>query len=161
MEKPESGSRRIDRRQFVANVFLAVAGTLGVTTLAERFLAFLYPVVPPERDVELPVVSRSSIPAGGGIVVHTPAGHIALEDTNGELRAFSAVCTHLGCIIEWQPGEHHVWFCECHKGKYDRAGRVTGGPPPRPLDPLQVAVRDDQVYVKLKVRVPRTAPDQT
>ena len=160
-------TRGMNRRAFFANAFLAVAGAVGIGALGERFIAFLYPVVPPEREIEVAVASRDQIPAGGGLVVHTPVGHIALEDVDGEVRAFSAVCTHLGCIIKWQPGPphvpgpEHVWFCPCHNGRYDRAGKVTAGPPPRPLDPLPVGVRDGQVFVKLRIRVPPGSPEAT
>lgn len=160
MDKEDQTTRGMNRRAFFANAFLAFAGTLGIAALGERFLAFLFPVVPREREIEVPITRRDLIPPGGGIVVHSPVGHVALEDVNGEVRAFSAVCTHLGCIIRWQPGPphepgpEHAWYCACHKGRYDRSGRVTAGPPPRPLDPLSVAVRDGQVFVKLRVRIP-------
>ena len=124
---------------------------------AFRFFSFLYPDVPPERLVEIPVAKVDQVPKGGGIVVHLPAGHIALEEANGEIRAFSAVCTHLGCIVKWQPAMNHVWFCECHRGMYDREGRVVGGPPPRPLERYPVEVRDGRVFVKLKIRPPGLA----
>lgn len=144
------------RREFLANAVLVIASLLGLGSLAARFLSFLYPVVPPAQEIEVAVAARDAIPANGGVVVHSPAGHVALEDAGGEIRAFSAVCTHLGCIIKWQPGMKHVWFCACHNGMYDRRGKVVGGPPPRPLDPLPVAVRDGQVFVRLKVRPPET-----
>jgi cytochrome b6-f complex iron-sulfur subunit len=112
--------------------------------------------VPPEEQVELAVAREDAIAAGGGTVVHLPFGHVALENVNGEIRAFSAVCTHLGCIIKWQPAADHAWFCPCHKGKYDREGKVVAGPPPRPLARLPVSVRDGTVFVKMKIR--REAP---
>ena len=147
----------VSRRDFLTNLVLGVAASLGLGALATRFVQFLYPVVPREREIEVPIADRSAIPPGGGIVVHSPVGNVALEDVNGEIRAFSAVCTHLGCIVTWQPVGHHVWYCACHKGKYDRAGRVVGGPPPRPLDPYPAAVRDGKVFVKLRVRTPDSA----
>lgn len=159
MDGAPSG-RHVTRREFFTKALLGVAGTFGFAMLAERFLAFLYPVVPPEREVEVPIVSRSAVPSGGGMIVHSPVGHIAIEDVGGELRAFSAVCTHLGCIVEWQPGRHHVWHCPCHHGLYDREGKVTGGPPPRPLDPVPVVVRDGEVYARLKVRIPPAGREQ-
>lgn len=112
--------------------------------------------MPPEEQVELAVAREDAIAAGGGTVVHLPFGHVALENVNGEIRAFSAVCTHLGCIIKWQPAADHTWFCPCHKGKYDREGKVVAGPPPRPLARLPVSVRDGTVFVKMKIR--REAP---
>ena len=145
---------RTGRREFLANLVLGFAGLLGLGLLAERLLEFLYPIVPPEQEVEIAVARRDAIPPGGGTVVHLPSGHVAIEDVNGEIRAFSAVCTHLGCIIKWQPSADHTWFCPCHKGTYDREGRVVSGPPPRPLVKLPASVRDGVVYVKTKVRPP-------
>jgi cytochrome b6-f complex iron-sulfur subunit len=151
----ESGAPAgLTRRAFIANLFLGVAGVLGAGALAQRFLAFLTPPAPPERDVELTAIALEAIPDGGGTVVHLPGGHIAIERSGQTVRAFSAVCTHLGCVIQWQPAQNQAWFCPCHHGRYDREGRVLGGPPPRPLTPIPASVRDGQVVVKLRVRAP-------
>jgi cytochrome b6-f complex iron-sulfur subunit len=146
------GGAKLGRRDFLANAVLGVAAVLGFGTLGERFLAFLYPVVPPERDVEFDVAARDAIPKGGGTIASTPFGHIALLDQGGEIRAFSAVCTHLGCIIKYDPGPGRTWFCPCHKGTYDAAGKVVSGPPPRPLPSFPATVRDGRVFVKMRVR---------
>ena len=152
MASEGSGGRPIGRRDFLANLVLGVAGLLGVGMLGERFLAFLYPVVPPEQKVEFDVIARDAIPAGGGIIAHTPYGHVALSDVGGEVRAFSAVCTHLGCIVKYQPGPGRAWYCPCHQGTYDATGRVVSGPPPRPLTRLPAAVREGRVFVTMQVR---------
>jgi len=144
----------LKRRDFLANLALAAAGLLTLGGFAARFFAFLYPDVPPEKTLEVPVIARDQIPANGGVVVNLPVGHVALLDVRGEIRAFSAVCTHLGCLITWQPTSDHVWYCPCHKGKYDTEGRVVSGPPPRPLTRYPVSVREGRVYVTLKVRQP-------
>jgi len=141
------------RRGFVANLVMVVAGALGIGGLAARFLQYLYPVVPPEQVVEVPVGPRDAIPAGGGAVLTLPVGKIALIESKGEIRAFSAVCTHLGCIVRWEAGMEHL-YCACHGGMFDRDGQVVGGPPPRPLARYPVEVREGQVYVKVKVRPP-------
>jgi len=72
-----------------------------------------------------------------GILVRTP---------NGELRAFSAVCTHLNCTVQYRPDLTRIW-CACHNGHYDLNGKNVAGPPPRPLDTFTVNVRGDQVVV--------------
>ena len=141
------------RREFVANLVMGIAGFLGIGGLAARFLQYLYPVVPPEEVVEVPTGRRDQVPAGGGLVLSLPTGQIALVDAGGELRAFSAVCTHLGCIVRWEPGVEHL-YCACHGGMFGREGQVVGGPPPRPLPRYPVEVREGQVYVKIKVRPP-------
>ncbi len=64
---------------------------------------------------------------------------ILIRVTGGEYRAFSAVCTHLDCIVEFQKNKQRIW-CNCHNGEYDLNGRNVAGPPPRPLEPFAVHV---------------------
>lgn len=143
-----------DRREFVADLVLSVAGFVGLGGMATRFLQYLYPVIPPEQVIEVAAGRRDAIPANGGIVLNLAVGHVALVDAQGELRAFSAVCTHLGCIVKSEPTDHHALYCACHGGMFDREGQVVGGPPPRPLPRYPVEVRDGQVFVKVTVRPP-------
>lgn len=140
-----------ERRDFIANLVVGVAGFLGLGGFALRFLQYLYPVVPPFEDVEVPAARRDAIPPNGGLVVTLPTGHVALVDKGGDVRAFSAVCTHLGCIVRWEGPMEHL-YCPCHNGMFDRDGTVVGGPPPRPLEQFPVAIRDGQVFVKIRVR---------
>ena len=142
-----------ERRAFLANAVLFDSGLLGFQGLAVRFVQYLYPEIPPEQEVEVPAGRRDDVPAGGGVVLTLPTGKVALVDAGGELRAFSAVCTHLGCIVRWEAGMEHL-YCACHGGMFDRAGRVVGGPPPRPLPRYPVEVREGQVFVKIKSRPP-------
>lgn len=143
-----------DRREFMADFVLAAAGFVGLGGLATRFVQYLYPVIPPEQVIEVAAGRRDAIPANGGVVVNLAVGHVALVDTGGELRAFSAVCTHLGCIVKAEPTDHHALYCACHGGMFDGQGNVVGGPPPRPLPRYPVEVRDGQVFVKVTVRPP-------
>ena len=72
-----------------------------------------------------------------GILINTPAG---------ELKAFSAVCTHLNCTVQYDENASVIW-CACHNGKYDLNGQVISGPPPRPLEPYHAKIRGDDVVV--------------
>ncbi len=71
------------------------------------------------------------------ILIRTPAG---------ALRAFSAVCTHLNCTVQYRADLSHIW-CACHNGHYDLNGKNIAGPPPRPLDPYVVNVRGSQIVI--------------
>ena len=75
-----------------------------------------------------------------GILIRTPAG---------DLRAFSATCTHLGCIVQYRDDLGHIW-CACHNGHFDLNGRNIQGPPPAPLNAFAVNIRDDQIVVSRK-----------
>jgi cytochrome b6-f complex iron-sulfur subunit len=138
----------------MANLLLGIAATAGLGMLGTRFLEFLSPPAPPEREVEVLATSLDAIPDGGGTIAHLPGGHVALQRTGSSVRAFSAVCTHLGCIIQYRPQGDQAWVCPCHRGRYARDGKVLGGPPPRPLAAIPATVRDGNVYVTLTVRPP-------
>ncbi len=131
------------RRRFLD----ALLGAGFVSTAA----AILYPIlrylVPPRtgepattsvvagRLTELPpnsgkVFRFGSIPA---IVVRAP---------DGALYAYSAVCTHLGCTVQYKSDTAQIW-CACHNGIFDLGGNVVSGPPPRPLTRLAVKLRGE------------------
>jgi cytochrome b6-f complex iron-sulfur subunit len=69
---------------------------------------------------------------------------VRLSDT--EFRAFSAICTHLGCIVRWDEAARRI-HCPCHAGFFGPDGAVLGGPPPRPLPAYKVVAAGDEVRV--------------
>lgn len=68
---------------------------------------------------------------------------------SGEFRAFSAICTHLACLVDYRKEQEDV-FCPCHGGRFDLEGKVIGGPPPKPLPTYPVAVVEGEIQVKVK-----------
>ncbi|MGC1306617.1 MAG: Rieske 2Fe-2S domain-containing protein [Phormidesmis sp.] len=56
----------------------------------------------------------------------------------------SAVCTHLGCLVDWSPTEQ-AFICPCHNSHYDSFGQVTRGPASKPLALTTVVVKDNQI----------------
>jgi len=72
-----------------------------------------------------------------GILVRLPSG---------EWRAFSAVCTHLQCTVQYRSDLEQIW-CPCHNGHFDLSGKNVSGPPPAPLEAYDVSVRGDEVVV--------------
>ena len=62
---------------------------------------------------------------------------VLLKTEAGELRAFSAKCTHLDCIVQYKP-DTKQFFCACHEGYFNDTGINTAGPPPRPLDVFEL-----------------------
>ncbi len=81
------------------------------------------------------VVSVSDKPV---IVVNTKAGGV---------KAFSAICTHLGCIVSWDARKGNI-ACPCHDGYFNPVtGAVVSGPPPRPLAQYEVVVKDSRVLI--------------
>jgi 3-phenylpropionate/trans-cinnamate dioxygenase ferredoxin reductase subunit len=74
-----------------------------------------------------------SLGAGEAEVLQVSGEKVAAyRDDDGELHAVSAVCTHLGCIVEWNDGERR-WDCPCHGSRFDPDGRVLKGPAKKDL----------------------------
>jgi len=71
---------------------------------------------------------------------------VALQKTPGAFVAFSAICTHLGCIIKWLPDKDE-FLCPCHGGRFASDGKVLGGPPPKPLQSIPVALSGDNLLI--------------
>jgi menaquinol-cytochrome c reductase iron-sulfur subunit len=67
-----------------------------------------------------------------------------------KFKAYNGHCTHLGCGFVYDK-ERKTFICPCHRGQFDvKTGAVLAGPPPRPLDELEVQVKDSTVFVKYK-----------
>lgn len=79
---------------------------------------------------------------------NTPA--IVVRTSDGELRAFSAVCTHLDCTVQFKADTSQLW-CACHNGTYDLGGNVVSGPPPRPLERFAVNLRGEGAEAEIVV----------
>ncbi len=136
------------RRDFV-DVLLG-AGFLGMAVW------MLYPVarylVPPREGQ--PTVASVTLPwkpselkvNTGRIFRFGSQPGILVKTSAGELRAFTAVCTHLNCTVQYREDRQDIW-CACHNGVYDLNGKNVSGPPPRPLDPYNVFVKADQIVV--------------
>jgi Rieske Fe-S protein len=82
--------------------------------------------------VQKPPRTASADAAEGEIVdVGGRAGGVYRSD--GELRAVSAVCTHMGCLVGWNPVDR-TWDCPCHGSRFAQDGRVVHGPATEPLE---------------------------
>jgi Rieske Fe-S protein len=89
--------------------------------------------------------AASDIPVGGGKIYAT-ARVVVTQPASGQYRAFSAVCTHVGCIMSEVAGG--TIDCPCHGGQFKITnGAVVAGPPPSPLPARQVKVVNGQVVL--------------
>jgi menaquinol-cytochrome c reductase iron-sulfur subunit len=67
-------------------------------------------------------------------------------EKRGEFIAISTRCAHAGCPVRWVTAAQR-FVCPCHGGVYDFEGKVTGGPPVRPLDRFDTRVKNGQVQI--------------
>jgi len=91
-------------------------------------------------DLDFPVGQGKVVPVNDKPV-------IVVNTAQGGLKAFSAICTHLGCIVEWDEPRQFI-LCPCHDGRFNAVnGAVISGPQPAPLPELALTVEGDAVYV--------------
>ena len=121
---------------FLVSVLYPVARYLIPPTVGESTAATVTLGIKP-GDVKPNTGQIFKFGSRPAILVRTPAG---------ELKAFSAVCTHLNCTVQYRPDLSHIW-CACHNGHFDLNGQNIAGPPPRPLDTLVANVRGSQIVV--------------
>lgn len=126
-------------------------GTSVVATLG----AIVYPIIRFMSPPKIVESTENSVVAGrlnefpvnsGKIFKFGSKPGILVRTDSGELKAFSAVCTHLDCIVQYRPDAKDIW-CACHNGQYNLNGQNVGGPPPRPLEEFKVNTRGDEIVV--------------
>ncbi len=140
--------KEMSRRDFIDWVIKGgILATLSGMLLPA--LAYLWPVMGhgPKVDME-EVAALEEIPVGASKKIVLAGSALLLIRTPQEIKAFSAICTHLGCVVDWDGRKHEI-VCPCHAGVFDLEGRVVSGPPPRPLPSYLVKVINGKIYIKL------------
>jgi Rieske Fe-S protein len=91
------------------------------------------------------LAAASEIPVGSGKIFTGPKV-VVTQPTAGDFKAFSAVCTHMGCIVGTV--SNGTIDCPCHGSQYSiSTGAVVAGPAPRPLPAEQIKVSGDSIYL--------------
>ena len=118
-------------------------------------VSFLYPAVKFMNPPTVPEASTNEVSAGkvqdlkpnsGKIVKFGSRPALLIHVSDTEWRAYSAICTHLNCTVQFQDSTRQIW-CACHNGFYDLNGKVVSGPPPRPLEEYAVHIRGEDVVI--------------
>ena len=99
------------------------------------------------RPAGTAIGEASQVPVGGAAQFmdpHTGQPAYVVQPTRGEFRAFSAICTHAGCTVEFQSGQ---FLCPCHASTFDGVtGAVLSGPAPASLPAIPVTESGGVLY---------------
>jgi len=133
------------RRDFLN---IAVGGSAAAFAVAMGYPVARY-AEPRRRVTSGPttVGKVEDFPVGGArtVLVHDRPV-LMIRGADGQIRALSAICTHLQCVVGWSPEKNQI-ECPCHGGIYSGDGKNIAGPPPRPLQELEVTVNEGSVIV--------------
>ncbi len=157
LEKPEEGEADVEnalppvelrggiesRRRFIQ----LGLGVVGLSVVGQAVWILLKGLEPGAQAAPQPVeVQVGDIPDGGTKDILYGTDPAIVMRTEDGFRVLSLVCTHLGCIVKWGP-EENAFHCPCHAASFDETGRVTGGPPPAPLEQLPFTESGDKIIV--------------
>jgi cytochrome b6-f complex iron-sulfur subunit len=133
------------RRDFLG---LAVGGSATAFAAAITYPAARF-AEPEARVATGPVIvgKVDEFPPGGARTVLAHERPVmVVRGAEGRLRAFSAICSHLQCVVGWSAERGRI-ECPCHGGVYSADGEVLAGPPRRKLEELEVTVNEGAVIV--------------
>lgn len=135
--------------------FLVAAGAAGICySAALAYPIYRYLASPAEMAAstsaitEITLKDAQKLPAGSVLMFKFgPSPAMLIHHQDGSWVALSAVCTHLGCTVQYESQLNRI-HCACHGGVYDSStGANVSGPPPRPLKLFKVSVNDAGVLV--------------
>lgn len=125
---------------------------LGLAGLAGTVLYPLtrYLIPPKVKEVAAGSIIAAKVdelqPNAGKVFLFGGKPAMLVRTPQGAYKAFTAVCTHLSCTVQYRQDLSHIW-CACHDGHFDLNGQVVGGPPPRPLTEFAVTVKGTDIVV--------------
>jgi len=149
LTQPDEQAPALSRRRLITYLlgFSVVTTLAGVLT---PIIGYLLPSGQASAGTGEPVKvgATADFPVGRGKVVSVQDKPVVVANTaEGGLKAFSAICTHLGCIVEWD-ANRRIIACPCHDAHFNPVnGAVISGPAPSPLPEFQLTVQGDALYV--------------
>lgn len=147
----DSQTGRMRRRDYIV---YAIGSLFGVFCGLLLFVVGSY-LWPPRKPLKqkmrvegwIPVAhAREVPPESSRQFVYGNIPGVIMND-RGELRAYSLICSHLGCVINWLP-DMKVFSCPCHGGEFNSSGAAIGRPPEDPLNQFSVRIREKKIYVR-------------
>lgn len=123
----EEKTDKITRRRFLSKA--AIGCAIGAGGLA--LIGALREIIPPlkKENKKFTIGPLYDFPLNNFTLL--PKHKIFVFRDHEGIRAMSAVCTHLGCILE--RSEEDGFLCPCHGSRFNDTGKVISGPAPRPL----------------------------
>lgn len=144
--RTDTPSKELDRREALGMMTGAALTVAGIGTVFTT-VRYMRPNVLFEPPTRFGVGRPEDIPVG--TIVLLPEQKLFVAHSAEGFFAMSATCTHLGCMTRYMPDSAAI-FCPCHGSRFDKAGNVTDGPAPRPLNRFHLSIADGQLVVDMR-----------
>ncbi len=138
-------SKQSARRSFLdwlIGLFSAVTGA----AMALPAMMYLWPAARGGGDQNVEVDGAVNMFPGESRMVQVAGKAVILVRGRAGFVAFSASCTHLGCLVTWDGGRK-AFLCPCHAAVFDENGGVVSGPPSERLHEYRVKEVGEKVFV--------------
>jgi len=146
-------SENLEKSSLKRRPFLKLLTNFSIfSTLASILTPIIGYLIPPPSGSasgggRVPAGTLAELPIGSGKVVPLGNKPVIVVNTGEGIKAFSAMCTHLGCIVVWDP-DRQIILCPCHDGFFNAVtGAVISGPPPTSLPTIPVSVEGDEIFI--------------
>ena len=139
---------KITRRRFLFYILGGMFSIFGISIL-NIFAQYVWPPKGSsgEESNTLEAGNEEDIPLNTAKIVQFKKKPVIIIHLNEGFKSFSAVCTHLGCIVKWDEQKKNI-FCPCHAGFFDTDGNVISGPPPSPLQKVTVKIINRRIFLE-------------
>ncbi len=159
----EQEGMKFNRREFLNFAWLV---SLGFLTVSFGGLTFLF-ALPRFKEGEFGGVFTigevGDLPEVGSAPLNYPKVKLWLSNTDQGLIALYKVCTHLGCLYNWN-NQEFKFICPCHGSQFQNNGDYIRGPAPRSLDRfvIEIQTADGQTLIETDAEsgAPVQLPDE-
>lgn len=133
------------RRGFI-DLIIALGSGITALALLVPSLMYLWPAAKGGGAEKVEVEGAQSLAPGRARTIQVGSQAVIVLRKRSGFEAYSASCTHLGCLVKWDAGKKE-FLCPCHAAVFDENGKVVSGPPPAPLPQWQVKEVGEKVFV--------------
>jgi cytochrome b6-f complex iron-sulfur subunit len=141
VEPPPNSSRR----GFLEWMIAAFSAITALAMVVPGLL-YLWPAAQGGKAEDVEVKGGEDLKPGQNLTVQVRGKAVIVRRDAGGFAAYSAVCTHLGCLVKWN-SDKQQFQCPCHAAVFNAQGQVVSGPAPAPLPQYKVKEVSGKLYV--------------
>ena len=134
------------RRRFL-QIILAFLASITLLSFVYSLLKFLAALPARTAEANKLIIRKNEVPSGDAKdIIYRDSPAVIINRSDKGFIALSRVCTHLGCLVEYDRGKQRL-ICPCHAGNFDLEGNVLSGPPPKSLTAIPLRIDGENIII--------------